>query len=208
MSTLSNPLFVRGQYKNLKVPIPSMAGIVSTRKEPFSLAISIAEAEKDFNSRENVHREVLFECKGAERARAGVNAIAATSEGVVHPDEGLCDAVEPLTHPGETDEWANAGVEIDSYGKTGDRQPHFRTIIPRQTGGDDRDTAYLSIPNRIAEVRLSDRMVGRAVGDIAMQNFRLEGMRDERLCHLYNYRCGAGVQGPSDEARNNAYLNK
>ena len=203
MSTLSNPMFVRGplgskgQYKNLQVPVSSMAGIVSAHKDPHSIAISIDRAEQDFNSRQNVHREVLDECKGAERVRAGVHAIAATAQGKVDPVQGLCDAVDPLTHPGEADEWAGAGVEIDSYGETstpaGTRQPHFRTIIPRQTGGDDRSTSYLSIPNRVAEVRPSDRMVGRAVGNIAMQNFRLDGMHDERLCHLYKYRCGTGI---------------
>ena len=167
-----------------------MAGLVSTRKDPYSLALSVHEANKDFASRENVHREVLGECEGAARVRQGVHAIAATAEGVVHPQEGICDAVEPLVHPEEKDEWSNATVEIDSYGMRNGRQPHFRTIIPRQTGGTDKEIGYLSIPNRVAEVRLSDRLPGQAISNIAMQNFRLEGMRDERLCHLYNIQCG------------------
>lgn len=225
MSTLSNPLYVGGQYRNVTFPKPftrqgETAGIVSTKNDPFSMAVSVADAQRDFDSRRNVHREILGECAGAQRLQKGVNAIAVTGTGKVDPQMGECDAAQPLVHPGELDEWANtAGIEIDSYGtvkevknkgtaneSTTIRQPHFRTIIPRQMGGADSDsTAYLTIPNRIAEVRLSDRDVGRNIGTVMANNFRAEGMRDERACTRHNYRCGAGIDGPSDEARTGAY---
>jgi hypothetical protein len=215
MSTLSNPLYVGGQYRNVTFPKPfgtqgETAGVVSTKNDPFSMAVSVADAQRDFDSRIGVHREILGECAGARRLKQGVNAIAATDAGKVDPQQGECDAAQPLVHPGEQDEWANTGdIEIDSYGTVGGRQPHFRTIIPRQMGGADSDsTAYLTIPNRIAEVRLSDREVGSNIGVVMANNFRAEGMRDERACHQHNYRCGAGIEGPSDAARANAYLRK
>lgn len=215
MSTLSNPLYVGGRYQNVNFPKPfnaagEVAGIVSTKNDPFSMAISVADAQRDFDSRVGVHKEILGECGGAQRLQQGTNAIAATAEGKVDLVQGQCDAVQPLVHRGETDEWANAGdIKFDSYGTVGGRQPHFRTIIPRQMGGEGSDsTAYLTIPNRLAEVSLAERDVGRNIGILMANNFRAEGMRDERACHLHNYRCGAGIAGPSDAARANAYLRK
>lgn len=215
MSTLSNPLYVGGQYRNVNFPKPfdssgEVAGIVSTKNDPFSMAISVADAQRDFDNRVGVHREILGECGGAQRLQQGTNAIANTGTGQVNPAQGQCDAAQPLVHPGETDEWANTGdVDIESYGTVAGRQPHFRTIIPRQMGGEGSDsTAYLTIPNRLAEVRLSDRDVGKHIGILMANNFRAEGMRDERACTQHNYRCGAGIAGPSDTARANAYLRK
>ena len=51
-------------------------------------------------SRANVHREVLADCQGAARVRAGANAIAATTEGVVDMEEGVCDTTQPLVPDG------------------------------------------------------------------------------------------------------------
>jgi len=215
MSTLSNPLFVGGQYRNVDFPKPfdasgEIAGIVSTKSDPFSMAISVADAQRNFDSRVGVHREILAECGGAQRLQQGTNAIANTGTGQVNPTQGQCDATQPLVHPGETDEWANTGdIDIESYGAVAGRQPHFRTIIPRQMGGEGSDsTAYLTIPNRLAEVRLSDRDVGKHIGIVMANNFRAEGMRDERACAQHNYRCGVGIEGPSDAARANAFLRK
>jgi len=204
MSTLSNPLFIQGKYKNLQVAVPSMAGLVSIHKEPFSLAISIADAQRNFDSRANVHREVLADCQGAARVRAGANAIAATTEGVVDMEEGVCDTTQPLVPDGSDDEWEDAEFDFDSYGDVNGRAPLFRTIIPKQTG---TDTMYQSVVNRVVQPKLSDRFTGEAVGIMAMQDYRMAGIRDEHLCHKYNIMCGSGATGPNDEARTNAYLN-
>ena len=64
----------------------------------------------------------------------------------------MCDGVAPRAHDGDRDEFA--GVTMDSYGVLNGKQPHFRTIIPRQYGGEAGDsTEHLSIPNRLAEIR-------------------------------------------------------
>ena len=105
MSTLSNPLYVGGKYRNISFPKPfgaagEVAGIVSTKNDPFSMAISVADAQRDFDNRAGVHNEILGECAGAQRLQQGVNAIAVTGSGKIDPKQGECDAAHPLVHAG------------------------------------------------------------------------------------------------------------
>ena len=201
MSALSNPLYVKGKYTNVAFPRPfdirdnavsESAGIVSVENEPYNLAIRVARSQQDFDNRRSVHQEVLGSCSGAAKLRqrlAEDGAILKASANHI-PQGPMCDGVAPRAHPEDVD--AFEGVTMDSYGVIKGQQPHFRTIIPRQYGGEAGDaTEHLSIPNRVAEIRSTDYLAGRNIGLLMHGSFLRDGMQDERMCAQYGYFCGA-----------------
>lgn len=196
MSALSNPLFVNGQYRNVAFPRPfdskgrETAGIVSIENEPHNLAVRVARSQQDFDSRRGIHQEVLGSCSGAAKLRQRVGGAGVLSAKAAHVPQGpMCDGVAPRVHAGDRD--AFEGVAMDSYGVLNGAQPHFRTIIGRQYGGEAGDaTEHLSIPNRLAEIRSSDYLAGRNIGTLMHGSFLRDGMHDERMCSQHGYFCG------------------
>lgn len=196
MSALSNPLFVNGRYRNVDFPRPfdaagrETAGIVSIENEPHNLAVRVARSQQDFDNRRGIHKEVLGSCSGAAKLRQRVGGAGVLSASASHVSQGpMCDGVAPRAHDGDRDEFA--GVTMDSYGVLNGKQPHFRTIIPRQYGGEAGDsTEHLSIPNRLAEIRSTDYLAGRNIGILMHGSFLRDGMHDERMCSQHGYFCG------------------
>ena len=197
MSTLSNPLYVNGAFRNVDFPVPydqdgrETSGIVSLENDPHNLAIRVGRAQTDFDRRRAVHQEVLGSCAGASKLRARIGGNKVLSADAAHITQGpMCDGVAARAHPEDKDVFAN--INAESYGIVQNRMPHFRTIVPRQYGGEEADTTeHLAIPNRLAEIRPADYLAGRNIGTLMHQSFLRDGMHFERMCHRHGYMCGA-----------------